>query len=64
MGAYGSPELSPRPPVYDSDIPKTSYKLQWGIPWLSVLRVFLWSIIIALMLYLSYLLVCAYSAIL
>ena len=62
MGAYGSPELNPRPPI--NDYPKVTYKPRWGISWSSVFRVFLWGIIIFLMLFIFVLLLGAYSALL
>ncbi len=66
MGAYGSPELSPKPPVNDtyvSDYPKVTYKQHWGIPWLSVLRVFLWCIIVYLIFFISLGLLVAYGTV-
>jgi|GEM_PF-2367467 len=67
MGAYGSPELTPKPPMSDlnvSNFSKVTYKWHLDFSWLFVLRVFLWGIIIALALYLSVLLISAYTIIL
>jgi hypothetical protein len=56
MGAYGSPELFPKSPQNDTNVyenPHVSYKQHFGILWSFILRVFLWVIIIALMIFLS-----------
>lgn len=64
MGAYGSPELSPKPPQkYTSESNLKPYKVQMDISSESLIHKILWFIIIASLIGLYVSLFLAYSAI-